>query len=234
MGAKKTVAIIQSNYIPWKGYFDLINLSDELILYDDVQYTRSDWRNRNKIKTSRGVKWLTIPVSKKGFLDKAIREIQVSEPGWARGHWDSIAQSYAAARNFREFRGFFEDLFQSVRSSYLSEINFHFISGICRLLGITTKISWSTDYQLGEGKTERLVDLCRQAGASDYLSGPAARDYLDESLFAQGGISVRYMDYSGYPEYEQVHPPFDHAVSIIDPILNVGRDTRLFLKSRQA
>jgi hypothetical protein len=231
MNSGKKIAILQSNYIPWKGYFDLINMVDEFILYDDVQYTRRDWRNRNIIKTPAGPMWLTVPVEVKGKYYQSIKETVVSEPEWNRKHWKTIAYHYAKADFFRDYCSFFEDLYLGSSERYLCQLNYRFLKAICQLLGIKTKISWSMDYRLVEGKTERLVDLCKQTGATEYVSGPAARDYIDENLFASEGIGLHYIDYSGYSEYPQLYPPFDHRVSIIDLILNTGPNATSYMRS---
>ncbi len=228
----KRVAIVQSNYIPWKGYFDLMNLVDEFILYDDVQYTRRDWRNRNKIKTPRGLRWLTIPVRVKGRYYQKVRETEVSDLGWGETHWQSIVHNYSRAGHFDTYRDLFEELYLGQSESFLSRINYRFLTAICRLLGIRTKLAWSMDYAITEGeKTERLVDLCKQAGATEYLSGPAAKAYMKEGLFEDEGIALRYMDYSGYPEYNQLFPPFEHGVSIVDLIFNEGPDAPRYMRS---
>lgn len=226
----KKVAILQSNYLPWKGYFDLINAVDEFIFYDSAQYTKNDWRNRNRIKTPNGLLWLTIPVQVK-HRDQKISETLVAQNNWNIKHYKTIKQYYSGARYFKEYQDVLEDLYLGYHQTGLSEINYHFIQGINKLLDIETRLSWSSEYELAEGKTERLVHLCEQAGAGIYLSGPSARDYLDESLFAEKDISVEWMDYSGYPEYRQLHPPFEHGVSIIDLILNEGPESRKFMKS---
>ena len=227
----KKVAIVQSNYIPWKGYFDLINQVDEFILYDDMQYTKRDWRNRNYIKTPRGLEWLTIPVDVSGKYFQRIRETRVSGPGWAKSHWGSIVQNYKAAPHFERYRERFEQLYLGCGEEMLSRINFGFIEAVCGVLGIDTRLTWSMDYELVDGKTERLVGLCKSAGASHYLSGPAARDYMDESLFAQEGIAVSYMDYSGYPTYPQLHGGFQHTVTVLDLIFNTGAEAPRYMKS---
>jgi hypothetical protein len=229
----KKVAIVQSNYIPWKGYFDLINMVDEFILYDDMQYTRRDWRNRNIIKTRSGLTKLTIPVQVKGKYFQKINETVISDPGWAKEHWATIIHSYSKAKYFQDYRSFFESLYLECREGHLSKINFRFIDAICRTLEINTKLTWSMDYMLEEGKTERLIALCKQSGASEYLSGPSAKDYMDESLFRKEGIVLRYMDYSGYAEYSQLYSPFEHGVSIIDLIFNEGPNARQYMKSFQ-
>jgi hypothetical protein len=228
----KKVAIVQSNYIPWKGYFDLINLVDEFILYDDVQYTRRDWRNRNKIKTPRGLRWLTVPVRTKGRYYQKVRETEVSDPGWGGRHWQSIVHNYSKAEYFDTYRDLFEELYLGQNERFLSQINYRFLTAICQILGIRTKLSWSMDYDVAEeDKTERLVGLCKQAGATEYLSGPAAKAYMEEDLFKDEGIELRYMDYSGYPEYNQLFPPFKHSVSIIDLIFNEGPDAPRYMRS---
>ena len=207
----------------------MINMVDEFIIYDDVQFTKNDWRNRNRIKTVQGVKWLTIPVYHS--INQNIREIKISDKNWNRKHWGSLMANYSKAKFFQNFKDQFEELFMSETSVYLSEINCNFISFINSLLGINTKISRSSDYNLKGNRTERLVGLCKQAGASAYLSGPAARNYLDVKLFEEENIQVNWMDYSGYPEYIQLHPPFEHSVSIIDMLFNLGSETNGCMKS---
>lgn len=229
--AGKRVAIIQSNYIPWKGYFDIVNMVDEFILYDDRQYTRRDWRNRNVVKTSNGLRWLTIPVRVKGRFDQRIDETVIDDPSWAATHWRTIGQEYAGAAHFKAYRDRVGELYERATMERLSEVNRHFIEGICGIVGITTRLSWSTDYEPRGDKTERLVSLCTQAGATEYLSGPAARVYIDESQFNAAGITLRYMDYSGYPEYPQLHGAFEHGVTILDLIFNAGPDAPAYMKS---
>jgi hypothetical protein len=226
----KRIAILQSNYIPWKGYFDLINSVDEFILYDTAQFTKNDWRNRNRIKTPRGVSWLTIPVCHN--FGQTIQETKVSDPSWGPKHWSSLLQNYSDAPHFKAYAPVFESLYRDIAGEeYLSAINFRFMRLVCEIIGIDTPIRWSRDYSLAEGKIERLVDLCRQTGADEYLSGPAAQDYLKEEPFSDAGITLTYMDYSGYPEYRQLYPPFEHRVSILDLIFNEGPAARAYLKS---
>jgi hypothetical protein len=231
--SEKKVAILQSNYIPWKGYFDLINMVDEFILFDDMQYTRRDWRNRNQIKTPQGVRWLTIPVEVKGKYFQKINETCASDSKWAREHWKTLTHIYAQAPYFDVHRDQFESLYLNLDTLLLSQINIQFIKAICGILGISTHLSWSNDYQLIDGKTERLVDLCKQAGGTHYISGPSARDYIDAAQFEQAGISLSYMDYSGYPEYPQHYPPFEHRITILDLIFHMGHDAPRYMKSLQ-
>lgn len=226
----KKVAILQSNYIPWKGYFDLINSVDEFIIYDQMQYTKNDWRNRNKIKKANGLHWLTIPV-KQGSLSQRIDETEVVDHKWVTSHLLTIKQFYSKAACFKESIHVLEELYNTCNFSRLSDINFHFMKGVCDYLGIKTKISWSHEYGLIEGKTERLVDLVLKVGGTEYLSGPAAKDYIQDDLFKEAGIKLTWMDYSNYPVYKQLYETFDHGVSIVDLILNVGSDSRSYMKT---
>jgi WbqC-like protein family len=228
---QKKIAIVQSNYIPWRGYFDLINLVDEFILFDDMQYTRRDWRNRNIIKTPKGPIWLTIPVEVKGKYFQKIKDTIISDPNWGKTHWATIVHNYSKARYFAMYRDVFENLYLNSEEKFLSRVNYLFLSAICEILGIKTKLSWSMDYNPGAGKTERLVDLSKQAGATEYISGPMAKEYLQEELFVKEEIALRYIDYSSYPEYKQLSPPFDHQVSIIDLIFNEGPEAPKYMKS---
>ena len=228
---KKKVAILQSNYIPWKGYFDLINSVDEFIIYDDMQYTKRDWRNRNKIKTLNGLRWLSIPVSVKGKYHQKINETLISDPKWASKHWDAIVHSYKKSPYFMRYKDSFESFYTTNDDLYLSNINIELIKLVNTILGITTKISLSSSFELVEGQTERLLDLCEQVGATEYLSGPAARGYFDENLAVELGIGVEWMSYNDYPEYNQMTEPFDHGVSIIDLIFNEGPNATKFMTS---
>lgn len=228
--ASKRVAIVQSCYIPWKGYFEMIGRVDEFVIFDDVQFTKRDWRSRNRIKTAQGPLWLSVPVNTKGKYLQAIKDAEISDPSWHDQHWRTISTQYAKAPYFAQYRAEFEELYRGCTDTHLSQVNRRLIEGLCRMLGITTKLSWSMDYEVIPGKTERLVALCQQAGATDYLSGPAARDYIQPELFERAGINLEYMDYSGYPEYQQLYPPFEHSVSVIDLILSAGAEARAFMR----
>jgi hypothetical protein len=222
----KRIAISQSNYIPWKGYFDMIRSVDEFVLYDDVQYTRRDWRNRNKVKTPQGLKWLTIPVTAEYY--QPIREVEAAEENWNLNHWQIIRHSYKQAAGFDAWAEPLEALYVSATHKRLSEINYHFLNGINNMLGIDTPLTSSSVYRLEDGKTERLLSICMQAGASVYLSGPAAKGYLQEELFEQQGISVEWMKYDQYPVYPQLHGEFTHQVSILDLMLNTGYEAAAY------
>jgi hypothetical protein len=225
----KKIAISQSNYIPWKGYFDFINEVDEFVLYDDVQYTKRDWRNRNRIKTPHGLKWLTIPVTASRSMN--INEVEIAEENWNENHWKTIRHLYSQAEHFDLYSDVIEHLYENANQKKLSEINYHFLTGINELLGISTPLTWSTDYESEGNKSERLLTICKEAGADVYVSGPAAKDYLDTDLFDKEGIKVEWMNYAGYKEYSQVYGKFEHSVSIIDLLFNTGKRAKDFMKS---
>lgn len=226
----KKVAILQSNYIPWKGYFDLIAAVDEFILYDDMQYTRRDWRNRNLIKTAQGLRWLTVPVIVKGRYEQPIKDTLIDNNGWQDRHWKTFVHQYKKARCFEEISGWLSPLYNNERYEHLSNMNRMFIEHICTYIGIKTKISCSCDFELVEGKTERLADLCKKVGATEYVSGPAAKNYIDQSVLTKHGIELTWFDYNGYKEYPQLHGPFEHGVSIVDLLFNCGRESASYMR----
>ena len=224
----KKIAILQSNYIPWKGYFDMIAAVDEFILYDDVQFTKNDWRNRNQIKTPQGVQWLTVPVGQD--ISRRIRDVELPNRQWQTKHWKTLESNYRRAPHFEEVAAVFMPLYMQRQHTLLSTLNRELIEAVCAYLGITTKISNSWDYQLVEGKSERLVDLCTQAGATEYISGPAAKHYIEESIFAEQGIKLTWFDYSGYPEYPQLWGEFTPGVTILDLLFSCGKDAPRFMR----
>ncbi|MHB8694637.1 MAG: WbqC family protein [Solirubrobacteraceae bacterium] len=230
----RRVAIVQSNYIPWKGYFDLINAVDQFVLLDDVQYTRRDWRNRNRIKTPAGTRWITIPVRTHGRYEQRINETRIADPRWQRSHWSAIEQAYRSAPHFAEVAPSVEALYREVDAELLSQINYAYLRRLCHMLGISTPISWSTDYPASGRLSQRLLDICIATGATEYLSGPLARGYLDVQLFERAGVQVSWFDYSGYPAYPQLHGVFDHAVSVLDLLFCAGEQSPRYLKTTTA
>lgn len=221
-------AVIQSNYIPWKGYFDIIHSVDAFVFYDDVQYTKNDWRNRNKIKTTQGAIWLTIPVGDN--IDRLICDVLINDQAWAKKHWNSIQQAYSKAPYFKMYSSFFESVYCDNVWTNLSELNQYLIKTISKdFLGITTKFLDSRDYPLVGKKQDRLIDILNKIKATRYVSGPAARSYIELEKFKEMNIELVYHDYSNYPEYKQLFPPFQHNVSILDVLFNCGKDAQYFI-----
>lgn len=228
----RAVAIVQSSYLPWKGYFDLIARVDEFVLYDSVQYTRRDWRNRNRIKTYAGLHWLSIPLQNRGLYQALIRDMLVADNRWALHHWQTIRHAYARAPHFADYAEHLEMFYQTLRTPWLSEINARSLRLLCALLGIDTPITTCADYVMEPelDATERLVCICQRTGADTYVSGPSARAYIRGEVFDRAGVKIQYMDYSGYPQYPQLHGSFEHHVSVIDLLLQAGPRARQFMQ----
>jgi len=224
----KRVAILQSNYIPWRGYFDLLAAVDEFVLYDDVQYTRNDWRNRNIIKTPHGPQWLTVPVGES--THRAIKDVSIADPECGHAHWKRLGRNYARARHFPQVAEWLRPLYCDSPWRSLSDVNQRLIRSICDTLGITTHISRSSDYRLDGDRNERLIGLCRQAGASTYVSGPSAAAYLDVDAFRDAGMDVCWYDYAGYPDYPQLWGSFVDNASILDLLFNCGAEAPRYMK----
>ena len=227
----KSALILQSNYIPWKGYFHAINEVDVFVMYDDVQYTKNDWRNRNLIKSKMGLQWLTIPVETKHKSCQKINQAKIAPSNWAQKHLLSIKHNYAKASYYKYYLPFFEDLYNNCNYRYLNDVNRHFLTKICDLLEIKTPIVSSSDYDLrSTDKTERIVEMCNKINAKAYYSGPAAKSYINNKFFEETAIQLHYFDYCNFPTYPQLYLPFLHEVSIIDVILNTGSDASKYIQ----
>jgi hypothetical protein len=223
-----TLAILQSNYIPWKGYFDIIRDADIFIFYDDLQYTNRDWRNRNKIKTAHGCTWLSIPVG--ASTNRLICDVAIEDARWQRSHWDSLRQQYGKSAYFKLYRAFLEDVYLGLQWTNLSELNQYLIKRISSdFLQIPTQFLDSREFHLAGQKQDRLLDLIVQSKATRYISGPAAKNYIDPARFDALGIELVWKDYAGYPEYGQFHPPFEHGVTILDLLFHTGPDAPWYI-----
>lgn len=226
------VVIIQSNYIPWKGYFDLLAHADTVVLFDNVQSTKNDWRNRNVIKTQPGKAWLTIPVRHSNAL--RIRDVTIASSGWNLKHLRTIQQAYARAPHAGMLLPGIEHWYHEAGTlDHLSAINRLFLRKIAKHLEVRSEFVEVSSLMSDEEHdalepTLRLVEICRRLGATSYLSGPAARNYLEVSIFEDAGITVEWFDYDGYKPYPQLHGDFDPAVSILDLILMTGPDARQY------
>jgi hypothetical protein len=224
------ICIIQSCYIPWKGFFDLIGRCDEYVIFDSAQYVKRHWHNRNRIKTANGVEWLTIPVIAKGRFDQSIDQVEIEKP-WAEKHWRALELAYRRAPFFGEFAPLVRSWYERAeKEPLLTDVNDIFLRGIAGVLGLATHITRDTAYPSSGAKTERLLGIARGAGADHYLSGPSARAYFDEEMFASAGIATEWMSYQGYAEYPQLHGGFEHAVTTLDLLFNTGPDVPRYFK----
>lgn len=223
------VAIDQPNYIPWKGYFDLIHDVDLFVFYNDVQYTTRDWRNRNKIITPNGEKWLSIPTGSN--RDRLICEVKLEDKTWQRKHYETIEFAYSKAPFYKKYKRFFEEIYLGKTWDYLFELDQYLIEHVSKdILGIKTKFVDSRDYPKTGAKHAKLLSLLDSIGGVDiYESGPTAKDYIIPSDYQNKGIELVWKNYSGYPEYPQMSEQFNHQVSIIDLIFNVGEDAPYYI-----
>lgn len=228
MTSQKRIAVLQSSYIPWKGYFDIIHDVDMFIFYDDVQFTYQDWRSRNRVIANGAPVWLTVPTG--GNIKRLVNEVQLPDAGWQRKHWSTLRHAYTKARHFREQSQLIEELYVGTAWKSLSEMNQTFTRRIAKeVLGIQTEFRDSLEFDATGSKLDRLIDLLIKAGATHYLSGPAARSYIDPQRFEDAGIQLEYKDYAGYPEYKQLSNDFEHAVSILDMLFNTGTDAPYYI-----
>ena len=222
----KKIAILQPNYIPWKGVFDLINKVDVFVFYDDVQYTVKDWRNRNKIKTPNGELWLTVPVIHKGRRDQLIYEAEIDNSiNWQLNHYKSIVSNYKKAPFFKDFEFLLNDIYLAKKWTHIADLDIYVTKKICELLDI--KVEWYRSSELkcsGSKEGSKVVEICKQLGCNYFINGPAAKDFMDEGLFFKNDIILKYMEYI-YQEYEQLYPPFNHYVTIFDVLFNCGEES---------
>lgn len=223
--------ILQPSYIPWRGYFGQINRADVFVFYDDVQYDKHGWRNRNQIKTEKGRLWLTIPVHSHAVIEKSIPinqvEIDWSKP-WNKAHWKALTYAYGRAPFFRNYAPLLESFYQR-QDVFLADFVIDLTVALAREMGIChTRFIRSSDMKTTGQKTERLVNILVQLGAKHYISGPSARDYIENDKLAAAGITLEYMDYN-FPEYPQLHPPFDPNISILDLLFMTGPDALRYI-----
>jgi hypothetical protein len=224
--------ILQPSYIPWRGYFDLIHRSDVFVFYDDVQYDKNGWRNRNRIKTPRGTQWLTIPVPQRGIVSGKIPINAVTPIGdtWPREHFETLQRSYAEAPYFDAewLRRLYEN-----PATLLADFTIATTIEIASRLGIRhTRFLRSSELHATGHKTDRVIDVLREVGATHYLSGPSARDYIEPEKFADAGIELEWMTYE-YPEYPQLHPPYDPLVTVLDLLFMTGPDAPRYIWGSQ-
>jgi len=222
------VAILQSNYIPWKGVFDMINQVDTFIFFEDVDYTKRDWRTRNNVKTANGDVWLTVPVKKMPRGTK-IFEIEILNDGkWQKKHLSTIKMAYSKAPFFKEYEWILDEIYLNNTWSKLSDFNIFVTKLLAKVLNVNAVFMNSAEMDTSGTKDDKLLEICQKIGATHYLSGPAAKDYIDDNKFKNADITLEYMDYS-YPEYPQLHGDFNHYVSVLDLIFNSGNSAKSYI-----
>ena len=228
--SEKKVAILQPNYVPWRGYFDLIQHCDLLILFDHAQYTTSDWRNRNLVKTPTGLSWMTIPVGK--AIHRTIAEVTIADPRWQRTHWNTLESNYRRAIHAEWAFDWLRSIYRGREYATLSDVNHSLIREICKKLQIHVPIISSLELGISNKKehpSDHVLNMCLEVGASVYISGGAGRNYLRERDFWEHGISLKWFEYSKYPEYQQLWGEYQEKVSILDLFFNCGPNSLDYL-----
>jgi len=224
----KKIAIIQSSYIPWKGYFDIIHDVDNFIFLDDVQYTNRDWRNRNKIKTNSGETWLSIPLGSN--RDKGICEVRFPDLKWREDHLQSIEYFYRKTPCFFNYFELIREYYYQRDWIYLSDFNQNFIKRFSiEILGIDTVFHDSSEFNIQKTRLNKILGLLEAIEGNYYITGALAKNYIDEDEFRKRNIQLEYKNYSGYPEYPQLFPPYTHHVSILDLLFNTGDDIKYYI-----
>jgi len=226
----KKIAILQPNYIPWKGVFDLIDRVDVFVFYDDVQYTGKDWRNRNRIRTAHGELWLTVPVLTKGLYTQRICDAEIDPASnWQNKHYKAFRANYQKAAYFKAYEYLLEEIYLARKWAKISDLDIFATKLIAAAIGVSAEWYRSSDLGQPGGKNgERAINLCKALGCDYFINGPSARAFMDESLFRDQGIVLDYMSYS-YPEYPQRYQPFEHQVTALDVIFNCGPASRSFI-----
>ena len=222
------VAVDQPNYIPWKGYFELIHDVDLFVFYSDVQYTTRDWRNRNRIPTKDGLLWLTVPVGHD--TQRLICDVEIPDSSWQKTHFEILRHTYARSPFFNKYRPFLEHVYLKRTWSSLLELDRYLTEQISReFLGIKTQFADSRDYITSGTKHKRLLNLLSSIGATSYESGPAAKDYILPSDYVAQGIALSWKSYDGYPVYPQSGGFFSHFVSILDLLFQMGDEAPYYI-----
>jgi hypothetical protein len=224
----KKIAIIQSNYIPWKGYFHIIQNVDHFVFLDTAQFTTRDWRNRNRIKTPEGLKWLTIPTN--GTQSMMINEVKIdNSTDWRKKHLNALEKNYKKCIFFKQYFELLQNILMRKNWENLSNLNQLLIKEITGMLCIKTNFSDSRELELLEGKNEKIISIIHQLDGDFYLTGPSAKSYINPELFQKNNIKLEYMDYSNYPVYSQSWGEFAHNVTIFDLLFCEGQDSPKFI-----
>jgi len=223
----RKAAILQSNYIPWKGVFDMMNQVDVFVFLEDVQFTRRDWRSRNVIKTANGTQWLTVPI-KKCSRDTKICDVEINnDKNWRNKHYNSIVHNYSRADYFEDYKYILDDIYSKERKD-LSAFNIYTNKYLSKILGIEVEFVNSCDLNTSGTKDDKLIQICKKVGADSYLSGPAAKNYIVKEKFEDAGVKLEYIEYN-YPKYKQLYGNFNHYVTVLDTIFNCGKDFKKYI-----
>lgn len=220
---ERKIAILQPNYIPWKGTFDLINQVDVFVFYDDVQYTVKDWRSRNRIKTQSGDIWLSVPVIHKGRRNQLIYEAEIdTSSNWQKAHFKSLSIAYKKAPYYDKYSYLFDEIYRNNEWTNIADLNIFTTKLISNALGIKTDFYRSKDLSLNGSKNgDKVIKICKILECNHFINGPSAKAFMDHSLFEDCKIKLSYIEYD-YLEYTQLYGEFNHFVTVLDVLFNCG------------
>lgn len=223
------LVVLQPGYLPWLGFFDQMDRADIFVYYDDVQFDKNGWRNRNRIKTASGIQWLSVPVLQKGRMAQLNNAVEIDhKQGWTKKHLMSLHQSYARSPYLDNYLPAIEEVLHRPWS-HLVDLDIALAEVLAGQLGVHAETHRASQLGVNGHRNDRLIDLCRHLGADRYISGDAARAYLDEEAFAAAGIAVEWQDYH-HPEYRQVNGPFIPYLSVVDLLFNEGAESLSILR----
>ena len=219
---KMQIGILQPGYLPWLGFFEQVYKSELFVVYDDVQYDKHGWRNRNRIKTANGVQWITVPVLTRGQAQPIIKDVLIDNSSdWRRKHLASLNANYSKAKYFNEYIGLFQKVYAK-EWKYLFDLDIHFIQMLLSELNLKRKMVLSSDLGIEGDRISRLIGICKHFKADSFYEGQAGKNYLEDEVFLQAGIKIVYQDYQ-HPEYSQLYGEFIPYLSIVDLLFNEGK-----------
>ena len=204
------IAILQSNYLPWTGVFELISSVDRFVFYDNVQFTKQDWRTRNRIKTDNGNLWLSVPIQRQKLKTNIVDIKICNEVNWKKKHYKSFCQYYSKFKYFHQYKYLLD--FYLLEWEYLYKLNRYTTEKISRILGIDTKFYYSEDFEVSGNPTEKIIQVVNQLGGDIYVSGQSGRNYIDESLFID--IKLEYMEYKTKNRFTVLDNIFNNGIFI--------------------
>lgn len=222
------IGILQPGYLPWLGFFEQMYHSDVFVIYDDVQYDKHGWRNRNRIKTANGVQWLTVPILSSGKNKPLIRDTRINNStNWRKKHLASITANYSKALYFQDYINIYQEVLNR-EWDYLFDLDMTFIELLCGVLGLERKVVYSSELDVSGDRISRLINICKYFGADVFYEGQAGKAYLDEDLFKSEGIAIEYQDYQ-HPVYQQLYGYFEPYLSVVDLLFNEGPNSLAIL-----
>lgn len=215
------IGILQPGYLPWLGFFEQVYSSDVFVIYDDVQYDKHGWRNRNRIKSANGIQWITVPVLTSGMNKPLIKDVLIdNRTSWQKKHLNALTINYGKAEYFKDYIGIFEEIYAR-RWDFLLELNVEITAKILSAIGLQREIKFSSKLDVHGDRIQRLIDICKLFNGTVFYEGAAGQNYIDEATFNSEGIALEYQKYE-HPIYRQLYGEFIPYLSVVDLLFNEG------------